>query len=381
MPTIPTRAIRLTKIAGIRIDIDYSWLFIFMLVVWSLASGYFPQAYPGYKELQYWIVGLVAALMFFLSVLFHELCHAIMGNRLGENVDRITLFIFGGMAHLSGEPKSAADEFTIAAVGPLSSLLLGLLFWILAGFMALKSGSSLRIAVFRYLAFVNLALAFFNLLPGYPLDGGRLLRAALWRRWNNIERATARAADWGSTIAWGLMAMGTLEIFGGALVGGLWLIFIGLFLRGAAATGYQGTMMEQTLKRVRVGEIMTTRPATLDSDMGVVDAIQDYFLKLGYGGFPVVADGRVVGVLSLGLVSKCIPEERKNMRVKDIMRPIDPSMEISPSATALGALYQMNETSSGRLIVVDGEQFVGLITRGGITRFIQIKAQLGSVSA
>ena len=378
MATTPTRAIRLIKIAGVQIEIDYSWLFVFVLVLWSLAAGYFPQAYPGYSESQYWTIGLVAALLFFSSVLFHELCHAIMGNRLGENIDRITLFIFGGMAHLTGEPKSAGDEFKIAAIGPLSSLVLGLFFWIVANAMRVGAAPSLWTAVFHYLAFINLALALFNLLPGYPLDGGRLLRAALWKRWGNIERATARAADWGSTIAWGLMAMGALEIFGGALVGGLWLIFIGLFLRGAAASGYQGTMVEQTLQRIRVGDIMTSSPVTLNSQMAVSDAVENYFLRLGHGGFPVVAEGSVVGILSLPLVSKCPPEERGSKKVADIMRPLDPSIEIDPSASALAAMHKMNDASSGRLIVLVDGKFVGLITLSGITRFVQMKAQLAA---
>ena len=378
MATAPHRSIPLVKIAGIQIDIDYSWLMVFALVLWSLASGYFPQTYPGYATLHYWIIGTIAALLFFSSVLFHELCHAIMGNRLGEKVDRITLFIFGGMAHLSGEPRSAGDEFKIAIVGPLSSLALALLFWLIARAMTLEARPSLLAAVFRYLAFVNLALALFNLLPGYPLDGGRLLRAILWKRWGNVERATARAADWGNTIAWGLILMGTFQIFGGALVGGLWLIFIGLFLRGAAASGYQGTMVEQTLQRIRVGDIMTRTPITLDSDMAIANAVENYFLKEGHGGFPVTSEGRVVGILSLPMVSKCPAQERSHKKVADLMRPLDTNIEIAPSATALAAMHQMNEANSRRLMVFEGDRFAGLITMSGITRFLQMKSQLAA---
>jgi Zn-dependent protease/predicted transcriptional regulator len=378
MAITPTKAIRLIKVAGIQIDIDYSWLFVFVLILWSLAAGYFPEAYPGYAASDYWIIGMVATLLFFASVLFHELCHAMMGNRLGENIDRITLFIFGGMAHLTGEPKTAGDEFKIAAVGPLSSLVLGMVFWIVAKAMALGAAPVLWTAVFHYLAFINIALALFNLLPGYPLDGGRLLRAALWQRWGDIERATAHAADWGNTIAWGMMAMGALEIFGGALVGGLWLIFIGLFLRGAAASGYQGTMVEQTLQRIRVGDIMTRRPVTIDSQLSVSEAVENYFLKMGHGGFPVITEGRVVGILSLPLVSKCPVEERVQKKVTEVMRALDASLEIDASASALAAMHQMNDASSGRLIVLDNGRFVGLITLSGITRFVQMKTQLAA---
>ncbi len=376
MAAIAGRALRLVKIAGIEIEIDYSWLLVFGLVLWSLAAGYFPQAYPGYATAQYWVIGLIAAVLFFSSVLFHELCHAIVGNRLGESIDRITLFIFGGMAHLKGEPRCAEDELKIAAAGPLSSLVLGLFFWLVANASAIGGSVTLFTAVFRYLAYINVALAIFNLLPGYPLDGGRLLRAALWKRWGSIERATARAADWGRTLAWGLMALGVLEIFGGALVGGIWLIFIGLFLRGAAASGYQGTIVEQTLQRIRVGDIMTARPITLDAQVAIPDAVENYFLKLGHGGFPVTAEGRVVGILSLQLISRCPIEERPHKRVSDLMRALDSSIEIAPSESGLSAMQKMNDSSSGRLIVIDKGQFVGLITLSGITRFVQMKTQL-----
>jgi Zn-dependent protease len=268
---------------------------IFLLVLWSLSAGYFPQEYPGQPTVDYWIVGLVATLFFFGSVLLHELSHAAVANRLGDKVDRITLFIFGGIARLSGQPKSADSELKIAGVGPLTSLAIALTFWLIS--KTIGQAASLWTGVFRNLAFINLALALFNLLPGFPLDGGRLLRAVLWKRWGDLPRATARAAQWGSRIGWGLIVLGALEIFGGALVGGIWLIFIGLFLRGAAATGYQGTVVEQTLEHVRVADIMTRDPVTLTPEISVAEAVEQYFLRYGYGGFPVVSDGRVVGVL------------------------------------------------------------------------------------
>jgi len=371
-----TKSIELFRVAGVQIEIDYSWLVIFLLVLWSLSAGYFPQAYPGQRTLDYWIVGLVATLFFFGSVLLHELSHAAMANRLGENVDRITLFIFGGMAHLSGEPKSADSELKIASVGPLTSLALALAFWLVS--TAIGPVPSLWTAVFRYLAFINLALALFNLLPGFPLDGGRLLRALLWKRWGDLRRATARAAQWGSRIGWGLIGLGALEIFGGALVGGLWLIFIGLFLRSAAASGYQGMVIERTLEHFRVSDIMTPEPVTLSPETSVGEAVEQYFLRFGYGGFPVVSDGRVLGVLSLSHVRHCQPQERAHKKVRDIMLALGPGLEIAPQASALAAMLKMNEANSGRLVVVDGGKMVGLITRTGLARIIQVQAQLAA---
>ena len=299
-----------------------------------------------------------------------------MANRLGDKVDRITLFIFGGIARLSGEPKSADSELKIAGVGPLSSLAIALTFWLISN--AIGRPASLWTGVFRYLAFINLALALFNLLPGFPLDGGRLLRAVLWKRWGDLPRATARAAQWGSRIGWGLIVLGALEIFGGALVGGIWLIFIGLFLRGAAASGYQGTVVEQTLEHVRVSDIMTREPVTLTPEISVAEAVEHYFLRFGYGGFPVVSDGRVLGVLSLSHVRHCQPQERAHKKVRDIMLALGPGLEIAPQATALEAMHKMNEANSGRLVVLDGGKMAGFITRTGVARIIQMKQQLGA---
>ncbi len=375
MASNETKSIELFRVAGVQIEIDYSWLVIFFLVLWSLSAGYFPQEYPGQRPLDYWVVGLVATLFFFASVLLHELSHAAMANRLGENVDRITLFIFGGIARLSGEPKSANSEIKIAGVGPLTSVALALAFWLISN--AIGPAASLWTGVFRYLAFINLALALFNLLPGFPLDGGRLLRAVLWRRWGDLQRATARAAQWGSGIGWGLIGLGSMEIFEGALVGGLWLIFIGLFLHGAAASGYQGTVIEQALEHVRVSDIMTREPVTLSPEVSVGEAIEQYFLRFGYGGFPVTSDGHVLGVLSLSHVRHCQPQERAHKRVRDIMLPLRPGLEIAPGASTLDALHKMNEADSGRLVVIDGGKMVGFITRTGVARIVQMKAQLG----
>ena len=185
--TARTRTVSLFKIAGVQVDIDFSWLVIFALILLSLSAGYFPGAYPGHRKLAYWVGGFAATVMLFASVLIHELAHAAVGNLKGEKIDRITLFIFGGMAHLAGEPRSADDEIMIAGVGPLTSLALALFFWLIYRASAIVSGASLLTAVFRYLGFINLALAVFNLLPGFPLDGGRLFRAMLWKRSGDLR--------------------------------------------------------------------------------------------------------------------------------------------------------------------------------------------------
>jgi Zn-dependent protease/predicted transcriptional regulator len=374
-------SLELFKIAGVQVEVDYSWIVIAALVWWSLSAGYFPGKYPGHSLAGYWMVGAIATVLFFASVLGHELSHAALGNRLGENVSRITLFIFGGMAHLSGEPKTAGDEFKIAAIGPVSSIVIAAIFWAIANSLAALDAPALWVAVFRYLAFINVALAVFNLLPGFPLDGGRILRAILWHFWGDFRRATAAAADWGNTIAWGLIALGALEIFGGALVSGIWMIFIGLFLRGAANASYQSVVIEQILGRAKVADLMIGDPVTIDADASIADAVEKYFLHYGYSGFPVAKDGRAMGLLSLARVRECPPQERANRRVHDIMVPVSAKFIISPDATVSDAMHRMAEADSGRLLVLDAERLKGLITRSQIARFVQLKAQLDPATA
>ncbi len=375
------QGIELFRLSGVAVAIDYSWLIIFALVLWGLSAGYFPDRYPGFAISSYWIVGLIATLLFFASVLIHELSHAFVANRLGEQVSRITLFIFGGMAHLSGEPEKPAVEFKVAGAGPLTSLILGGVFWGVQQAIPSAPAFTLWKAVFRYLAYINVALALFNLLPGFPLDGGRLLRAFIWWRTGSLTRATSRAADWGQGIAWGLIALGAFEIFAGALVGGLWLIFIGLFLRSAALSSYQHLFVDRMLSRMRVRDIMVTDPVTLTPDLTVSEAVDRYFLHLGFGGFPVVSEGRVIGLLSLPQVSNCPIEQRATRRVGDIMRRMDGSIAIADTASVADALHRMAEANTGRLLVMDGERLAGLVTRSGIARLVQMRMVLGGEPA
>ena len=366
----------LFKVAGIQIAIDYSWIVVFLLVCWSLSAGYFPHEYPGYGWAQYLVVGVVATLLFFASVVTHELAHSLVANRLGQPVRRITLFIFGGMAHLSRQPSNASAEIQISAVGPLTSLALGALFWVCTR-IAVGSGLPLLwAAVFKYLAFVNVALALFNLLPGFPLDGGRVLRGLLWRRSGNLRAATARAADWGAGIAFGLMALGLVEILGGALIGGLWLIFIGMFLRGAARAGYHGVVVERALGGATVRDLMVSDPVIVPGDLTVHQAIEEHFLRHGFGGFPVGEPGQIEGLVSLAQIKHCPADQRAHRQVREVMRPADAAVTIAATASVSDALRQMVTADSARLLVTDGGRVIGLITLSGLTRFIQLKTEL-----
>jgi len=368
--------IDLFKVAGVQIAVDYSWLIIFALVLGSLSAGYFPSLHPGLTRVEYWLVGLVATLLFFASVVTHELSHAVVANLLGQPIDRISLFIFGGMAHLGHEPTSARDELKIAAAGPLSSFVLGALFLAIPRALHLDE-QSMWASVFNYLGLINFALGFFNLLPGFPLDGGRILRAVLWQRSGDFRQATARASEWGKGVAYGLMFLGALEIFGGALIGGIWMIFIALFLKGAASASYQGLVIEQVLGSLPVSELMARDPITIDADTAVVDVINDHFMRHGHGGYPVMRDNRVAGLLALSQIRDCPAAERASKRISEIMRPLDPSIVIAATAPVSNALRQMAESDSARLLVMEQERLIGLITRSAIAHFMMMRSQLG----
>jgi Zn-dependent protease/predicted transcriptional regulator len=367
----------LFKVAGVQIAIDYSWLIIFALVLWSLSAGYFPALHPGNTHVEYWIVGLVATLLFFASIVTHELSHAVVANRLGQPVERISLFIFGGMAHLGHEPTSARDELKIAAAGPITSFVLGAFFLAIPRVFGMDESLSMWASVFNYLGFINFALGLFNLLPGFPLDGGRILRAVLWQRSGDFRQATASASEWGKGIAYGLIFLGALQIFAGALIGGIWLIFIALFLKGAASSSYQSLVIEQVLGSLHVSDLMVRDPITIDAETTVADVINDHFMRHGHGGYPVIRDGRVVGLISLGQIRDCPAGERASKRVSEIMRPLDPAIVIAPTAPVSNALRQMAESDSGRLLVMEQERLIGLITRSAIAHFIMLRSQLG----
>jgi Zn-dependent protease/CBS domain-containing protein len=373
--------ITLFDIAGIRVAVDLSWLIVFGLVFWSLTAGYFPSLHPGYPWAEYLIVGLGATLCFFASVLLHELSHALVAKYLGETVERITLFIFGGMAHMRDEPASARNEFLIAGAGPLASLALGALFWLTPQLFSVISHWPMWHSVFVYLGFINLALAVFNLLPGFPLDGGRLLRAVLWARSGDFVKATARAAGWGRAIAYGLMGLGAIEIFLGSLMGGLWLIFVAFFLRSAAIASYQSLLARQVLEGVWVKRIMAANPIMIPANLTVEQAIEEYFLRHEYHGYPVTSDGKVVGLISLGEVRDCPLAERNQRMVGNSMRPLDSSIRIASTAPVTHALEQMFEAGVGRLLVIDGGKMVGMISRSAIARRLALRGEVGLAPA
>jgi Zn-dependent protease len=375
--SVPERGIHLFTIAGIRIIVDYSWFLIFVLVAVSLSSGYLPQKVPGASAIAYWTAGMVATLSFFLSLLLHELAHSLVAMASGIRIPSITLFLFGGVSRLSEEAKDPPTELRIAIVGPFTSFALALVFWSAGrGLGALVH--PLAEAVVEYLAFINLALGIFNLIPGFPLDGGRVLRAVLWWRTGSLDRSTRVVSDLGKSFAVGLMFLGAILVFRGALLGGIWLIFIGMFLRGAAASGYEQMSLMRALQSVTVAEVMIEAPLTVPADLPLSDLVNRYFLRYGYRGFPVEEGGKGVGLISVGDLTGLPETELAARTVGKLMHPLDASRVISKEAPLLEALERMSRPGVGRLVILEGDRISGMVTKTGLLRLLEIRQILKS---
>lgn len=364
---LQTGSLKITTVMGIPIRVHFSWLVIFGLITWSLSTFYFPKAAPQLPAVSYWINGAVAALLLFVSVAFHELSHSFVALKYKLSIINITLFIFGGVAQMKGEPPSPKAEFRIAIAGPLSSFFLSLIFSIAYN----AATTQVTKALFSYLSQLNLILGAFNLIPGYPMDGGRVVRAFLWKKTNDFFYATRKASTYGQKIAMFFIIFGIFSIFTG-FSGGLWLMLIGWFLYSASQSSYQQASLQQTLNGIKVRNIMVRDIVTMPSNLTVDAAVNEYFLRYGYGGFPVVDDGKFLGFITLKEI-KDVPRERwKDVKITEIFVPHDKKWEVGEEDEVMKALELMIMEDKGRLVVTDKGSVIGLITRNGIARYIQI---------
>ncbi len=361
---------------GFRISIDYSWFLVFALVLWTFSAHEFPRQLPGRETIVYYAMGAAAAVLFFLSVLLHELAHSAMARARGIEVEGITLFIFGGVAQTRMEASRALDEFLLTVVGPLSSLALAAAFYGL-GLAAEAAGWPEPVStVAVFLALLNLVLAVFNMFPGFPLDGGRIFRSIVWGVTGNLERAT-RWATWGGRgFGWLLIAFGAVQLFYGYLLAGLWSIFIGWFLSHAAASAYRQFVVRRTLSRVEAGRVMAANPVAVDPDMTVGELVERYFLQRPEGAYPVVANGAVLGLVGVEDVSGLTAEARAGTRVAEVMRRAGEVPVAKPSET-LDAIVSRVDRSEERVLVVEDGRLVGLLALGEVGRWIDRLRQLG----
>ncbi|MFQ5905982.1 MAG: site-2 protease family protein [bacterium] len=363
------------RIAGIDIRIDSSWLVVFFLVTMSLALFYFPHTYSDWTRWEYWSIGILTSLLFFASVLIHELAHSIVANKQKDRVRSITLFIFGGVSQISHEPATPGKEFTMAIVGPLSSVGLGILFgflWFLARPVSMPFS-----ALFRYLSSINFVLAVFNLVPGFPLDGGRVLRSIVWRATGNLKAATRVASVSGQAVAWLLIFLGITLAIRGVLISGLWFAFIGWFLHSAAVRGYQQVVMREMLQDIRAEDLMSRDFETVGPDLTVEELISEHMLKKGKRTFLVEEGGRNVGIICLEDVKSVPPELRTSKTVKEMMTPGSELRTVFPDDDGNVVMARLNEKDVHQVPVIDSGALVGIVCRSDVIRHLQLRSELG----
>jgi Zn-dependent protease/CBS domain-containing protein len=363
-------AFRLGRILGIPVAVNYTWFIAIWIGAWSLAVSYYPAQAPGFDPGTYWLMGTASVLLLFASVLVHEFGHALTARRFGVRTRVITLFLFGGVAQIADEPPTPRAEFLVAVAGPLTSLALAALAFVVSPAL----GTSALGHIVRYLSLANLILGLFNLIPGFPLDGGRVLRAVLWRRSGSLQRATRLAARTGQLVAVLFIGVGLYQVVGNNFVGGLWLVLIGWFLDSGAQASYQQVVLRQGLGGIRVREIMSRDLHTLDPNITVEQAIADYFLPYKHGGFPVTYGDHLVGIVTLQDVATVPAERRASVSVREVMTPRDRLKTVSADEEAYAAFVRMTQDGVGRLIVLDdAHNLVGIVTRSDLLHVLRLR--------
>ncbi len=372
--------IRLFRVLGITISIDYTWFIVFFLFAWSLAYGYFPQKVPDLGVTAYLVMGAVASLFLFICVLIHEIAHSYTANRLGLDVKEITLFIFGGVAQLTREPDTPGKELKIAIAGPLASGGLAVGFYLLKLLIdGMYTGGVVQgvSAVVGFLSTINIVLIVFNMIPGFPLDGGRIMRAVWWAKTGSIREATRVASIIGKGFASLLIVFGFLQIISGLFIQGLWAVLIGVFLQQAAEGSYRQLLMKITLEGMKVSDIMTRNVVTVPAHIPLSTVVERFFFNYHFVSFPVLRDGRLVGLLTLNDVRKVDKERWHTTLVEEAMERISPDRVLHPEDSVLHALTKMIEDGVGRYPVVDQNgELVGILSRRDIMKTMEFKAEL-----
>jgi Zn-dependent protease/CBS domain-containing protein len=387
--------IRIGRISGISIYLDWSWVFIFLLVIFGLAGGVLFVWHPDWSPLLTWAVAVAGSLLLFASVLLHELAHALVAKARGLPVRRITLFLFGGASNIEREPESPKTEFLMALVGPAVSIALGVIFLLAGGLAAGETGEPMAApvetfsrlsplsTVLLWLGPVNIFIGLFNMIPAFPLDGGRILRAGLWAATNNFRKATRWAAGMGQLIGWLFIIAGLGMAFGASVmlfvpgvVNGVWLAFIGWFLSDAAGQSYRQTVIQDLLDDVPVALLMQSDAPAVAPDVSVNALVYDFIMKTGESAFPVVEGDRIVGMVSLEDVRKFPRDAWDTVTVSQIMTRAEQLTAVSPQENASEALNRLEHRNVRQVPVVQDGRLVGLLRRRDIMRWLQTQSEL-----
>ncbi|HUF26855.1 MAG TPA: site-2 protease family protein [Gemmatimonadaceae bacterium] len=368
------KPIHLFRLFGFAIRLDPSWFILAVLVAWSLAARIFPFRMPGLDQSTYWTMGVIGAAALFVSIILHECAHAVVARRYDIPIRGITLFIFGGVAEMESEPPSAKAEFLMAGAGPLASVALGA-----AGFAVIAAGLPLPAAatgVLSYVAQINLLLAFFNLVPAFPLDGGRMLRAALWHYRKSLRSATRTASRIGSAFGLVLMGLGLLALLQQQIISGIWFFLIGMFVRNIAKASYQQVLLRQALEGEPVRRFMQGTPITVAPELPVQELVDDYIYRYQHKLYPVVRNGTLLGCVGVDRV-KSLPREEWGARtVGDIATECGIDGSIHPDDDAMNALAKMRRSGQSRVLVLDQGRLVGILTLRDLLDFFALKVDL-----
>jgi len=365
---------KLFRIAGITIGIHYTWIFAFIFFSWTLAEGYFPITYIGWSTAVYWIMGIIAALLIFVSVLLHEIAHSLVANAKGIPVRSITLFLLGGPSNMEEEPQKPAAEFAMAIVGPVTSLALAAIFW---GFSKLPADTTSPLAaMLSYMAMINMYLGIFNLLPGFPLDGGRVLRSILWGSTGSLTRATDIAGLVGQIFGWLFIGLGVYLIISVSLFTGLWIAFIGWFLNSSADASRKEITLRERLSHIKVRELMNPIVNTISPETTVQQLVREFFRKQQGRAVPVCREDKLIGIATITDIKKIAQEKWAETPVSKIMTS-EPLYTVSPEDNLNVAMVMIAKNDINQVLINENGKCGGILSRADIIRFIQMDRELG----
>jgi Zn-dependent protease len=370
------RSVSLFKLFGFEIKVDISWLILAALVTWSLASGLFPEYYKQLPAASYWWMGATGTVGLFFSIVFHELSHSLIARRYGISMKGITLFIFGGVAEMEDDPPNSKAEFLTAIVGPLSSILIGVVLFLIKLRGEISGWPVTVTGVLSYLAWLNIVLAAFNLLPAFPLDGGRMLRSALWSWKKDLRWATKIAANVGAGLGMMLVIGGIISIFMGNVIGGLWWFMIGLFVRSAAQRSYRQLLARNLFHAEKVKDFMIKDPVVVSRSISLEEFVRDYVYKYHFQMYPVMSFGKLSGCISVSQAAQVPRDQWATQTVGAVALPCNEDTTVGPDDYANQALAIMNRTGNSRLLVVESGHLVGIIALQDMLKLVTLKMEL-----
>jgi Zn-dependent protease/predicted transcriptional regulator len=369
----------LFRLFGFQVKLDLSWLLIALLITWTLAAGLFPESYPDLSREMYWWMGITGAAGIFFSIVFHEFCHSLVARHFGLNIRGITLFIFGGVAEMEKEPTTPKSEFLMAIAGPLASFLLAFVFYRVHLLAKANEWSVFIIGVTYYLAYLNTILAVFNLVPAFPLDGGRMLRATLWAWTKNLRKATLIASQIGSGFGLAMMALGVLAVLQSFFIAGMWWFLIGMFLRVTAAASFKQILLQEALQDQPIRRFMTSEPLTVTPLVSIEQLVQDYIYRHHFKMFPVVENSRLLGCITTQEVKQVPQDQWSERTVGELTIPCSTDNTVSPDTDAMEVLSLMTQpNASSRFMVVEDQRLIGIISLTDLKEFLSLKLDLES---